>query len=224
VIRSAVAILRKDLLIEFRTKQSVPAMALFSITAFVLFHFGLDRDRLDGALASGVLWVTVLLAAVLAVNRLFAHEREQGGLDGLLLAPIDRTAVLLAKATALYLYLVVFELIALPAYAILLLGPSPVDQLPALVAVLAMANLGIAVVGALVAALAAEARARDLLVPLLLLPLLTPVLIAAARATEPLFAIDPQTGDLAKWAGVLGLYDLVFVLLAVAVFDFLLED
>jgi heme exporter protein B len=224
VIHAALAILRKDLRIEMRTKQSVPAMALFSVMAFVLFHFGLDRDRLDGELASGVLWVTLLLAAVLAVNRLFAHEREQGGLDGLLLAPIDRTAVFVAKATALYLYLVVFELIAVPAYAIMLLGPSPIDQLPALIAVLALANLGIATVGSLVAALAAEARARDLLVPLLLLPLLTPVLIAAARATEPLFAADPQTGDLAKWAGVLGLYDLVFVLLSVAVFDFLLED
>jgi len=224
VTRAAVAILRKDLQIELRTKQSVPAMALFSVTAFVLFHFGLDRDRLDGALASGVLWVTLLLATVLAVNRLFAHEHEQGGLDGLLLAPIDRTAVFVAKATALYLYLVLLELVAIPAYAILLLGPSPVDQLPSLVAVLALANLGLATVGALVAALAAEARARDLLVPLLLLPLLTPVLIAAARATEPLFAVHPERGDLARWVGVLGLYDLVFVLLSVAVFDFLLED
>ena len=224
MIRSAAAILRKDLRIELRTKQSVPAMALFSVSAFVLFHFGLDRDRLDGELASGVLWVTLLLAAVLAVNRLFAHEREQGGLDGLLLAPIDRTSVFFAKATALYLYLVVFELIAIPAYTVMLLGPSPVDELPALLAVLALANLGIAAIGALVAALAAEARARDLLVPLLLLPFLTPVLIAAARATEPLFAVQPETGDLAKWLGILGLYDLVFVLLAVAVFDFLLED
>ena len=224
MIRSAAAILRKDLRIELRTKQSVPAMALFSVSAFVLFHFGLDRDRLDGELASGVLWVTLLLAAVLAVNRLFAHEREQGGLDGLLLAPIDRTAVYVAKATALYLYLVVFELIAIPAYTVMLLGPNPLDELPALLAVLALANLGIAAIGALVAALAAEARARDLLVPLLLLPFLTPVLIAAARATEPLLAVQPETGDLAKWLGILALYDLVFVLLAVAVFDFLLED
>ncbi len=224
MIRTATAIIRKDLAIELRTRQSVPAMALFSVTAFVLFHFGLDRDRLDGDLAAGVLWVTLLLATVLAVNRLFASEREQGGLDGLLLAPIDRTAVFFAKAATLYLYLVVLELIAVPAFAILLLGPSPFDQLPALIAVLALANLGLATVGALVAALAAETRARDLLTPLLLLPLLTPVLIAAARATEPLWAVHPETGDLAKWAGVLGLYDLVFVLLSVAVFDFLLED
>jgi heme exporter protein B len=223
-MRAAMAIIRKDLAIELRTRQSVPAMALFSVTAFVLFHFGLDRDRLDGDLASGVLWVTLLLATVLAVNRLFASEREQGGLDGLLLAPIDRTAVFVAKAITLYLYLVVLELIAIPAFAVLLLQPSPFDQLPALVAVLALANLGLATVGSLVAALAAETRARDLLTPLLLLPLLTPVLIAASSATEPLWAVSPETGDLAKWAGVLGLYDLVFVLLSVAVFDFLLED
>ena len=222
--RAAAAILRKDLRIELRTRQSVPAMALFSVTAFVLFHFGLDRDRLDGELASGVLWVTLLLATVLGVNRLFALEREQGSLDGLLLAPIDRTAVFVAKGAALYLYLVLLEVVAIPAYAILLLGPSPIDQLPALLAVLVLANLGLATVGALVAALAAEARAPDLLIPLLLLPLLTPVLIAAARATEPLFAVDPEAGDLFKWVAVLGLYDLVFMLLAIAVFDFLLED
>ena len=222
--RAALAILRKDLRIELRTRQSVPAMALFSVTAFVLFHFGLDRDRLDGELASGVLWVTLLLASVLGVNRLFAHERDEGGIDGLLLAPIDRTSVFLAKAAALYLYLTLLEIVAVPAYAILLLSPSPLDELPALVAVLALANLGIAVTGALVAAMAAEARARDLLVPLLLLPFLTPVLIAAARATEPLFSVPTESGDLGKWTAVLGLYDLVFVLLSVAVFDFLLED
>jgi heme exporter protein B len=224
VTRAALAILRKDLRIELRTRQSVPAMALFSVTAFVLFHFGLDRDRLDGALASGVLWVTLLLACVLGVNRLFAHEREDEAMDGTLLAPIDRTSVFFAKAAALFLYLALLELVAIPAYAVLLLSPSPFDQLPALVAVLLLANLGMAVTGALVAALAAETRARDLLVPLLLLPFLTPVLIAAARATEPLFSVPPESGDLGRWTAVLGLYDLVFVLLSVAVFDFLLED
>ena len=87
MIAAARTILRKDLLIELRTKESVPAMVLFSITVYVLFHFGLDRDSLDGALAAGVLWVTLLLAAVIGVSRLFAAEREQGGIDGLLLSP-----------------------------------------------------------------------------------------------------------------------------------------
>ena len=124
MIRAAWAILWKDLRIELRTRESAPAMALFSLTVFVLFHFGLRRNSIDGALASGVLWVTVLLAAVLGVNRLFAAEREERALDGILLAPIDRTAIYLAKAAALFLYLVLLELIAVPAFAILLLGPG----------------------------------------------------------------------------------------------------
>ena len=221
---AVLAILRKDLQIELRTRQSVPAMALFSITVFVLFHFGLDRNELDGSLASGVLWVTLLLATVLAVNRLFAAEREDAALDGILLAPIDRTAVYLAKAAALFLYLVMLEVVAVPAFAILLLGPDITNALPELLAILVLADLGLAGVGALVAGLAGETSLREVLVPLLLLPLLVPVLIASANATKPLLMPVSATTDLAKWLGFMALYDMVFVLLAVAVFDFLLED
>jgi heme exporter protein B len=224
VIGAAGAILRKDLRIELRTKESVPAMALFTLTVFVLFHFGLDRDSLDGELAAGVLWVTLLLAAVIGVARLFAAEREQGGIDALLLAPVDRTALFLAKGAALLLYLVALELVALPAFALLLLGPDLLDGMPELLPVLLLADLGLAAVGALVAALAAETRARELITPLLLLPLLVPVLIAAAQASEPLLRVDGSADDLGRWLGLLSLYDLVFVLLSVAVFDYLLED
>ena len=224
MIRAAGAILRKDLRLELRTKESVPAMALFSVTAFVLFHFGLDRDTLDGELASGVLWVTLLLAAVIGVTRLFAAEREQGGIDALLLAPVDRTSLFLAKGAALFLFLCLLELVALPAFGILLLGPDLLAALPELLAILALANLGLGAVGALTAALAAESRARELIVPLLLLPLVVPLLIAAAQATEPLLRPEAVAEDLGRWLGLLGLYDLVFVLLAIAVFDYLLED
>jgi heme exporter protein B len=224
VIAAARAILAKDLLLEWRTKESVPAMALFTLTTYVLFHFGLDRDSLDGELASGVLWVTLLLAAVIGVTRLFAAEREQGGIDGLLLAPVDRTALFLAKATALFLYLVALELVAVPAFAILLLGPGLGQALPELLAVLLLADLGIAAIGALTAALAAETRVRELIVPLLLLPLLVPPLISATKATEPLLRQSAVTEDLGRWLGLLALYDVVFLLLAVAVFDYLLED
>ncbi len=224
MIRTARAILRKDLLIELRTKESVPAMVLFSITVYVLFHFGLDRDSLDGELASGVLWVTMLLAAVIGVTRLFAAEREQGGIDGLLLAPVDRTSLFVAKATALFLFLTAVELVAVPAFAVLLLGPGLGGAFPELLAILALGNLGVAAVGALVAALAAETRVRELIVPLLLLPLLVPLLIACAQATEPLMRQNGGPEDLGRWLSVLTLYDVVFVLLSVAVFDFLLED
>ena len=224
MIGAARAILRKDLRLEWRTKESVPAMTLFTITVYVLFHFGLDRDTLDGELASGVLWVTLLLASVIGVSRLFASEREQGGIDGLLLAPVDRTSLFVAKATALFLFLTAVELVAVPAFALLLLGPGLGGAFPELLAILALGNLGLAAVGALVAALAAETRARELIVPLLLLPLVVPLLIACAQATEPLLRQDAGPEDLGRWLGLLTLYDVVFVLLSVAVFDFLLED
>jgi heme exporter protein B len=224
VIRAAGAILRKDLLIELRTLEAVPAMALFSVTVYVLFHFGLDRDALEGDLAAGVLWVTLLLAAVLGVVRLFAAEREGGGLDGLLLAPIDRTAIFLAKAAALAIYLTLLELVALPAFALLLLRPSLAGALPELALVLLLANVGLAVVGALVAGIAAEARTRELVVPLMLLPLVVPVLIGAASATAPLLEAGGEPERLGRWLAILTLYDLVFVLVSIAVFDYLLED
>jgi heme exporter protein B len=224
VIAAAGAILRKDLRLELRTKESVPAMTLFTLTVYVLFHFGLDRDSLDGELASGVLWVTLLLAAVIGVSRLFAAERDQGGIDGLLLAPVDRTSLFLAKAAALFLFLAAVELVAVPAFALLLLGPGLGGAFPELLAILVLGDLGIAAVGALVAALAAETRARELIVPLLLLPLLVPVLIACAQATEPLLRQQQGPEDLGRWLGLLTLYDVVFVLLSVAVFDYLLED
>jgi heme exporter protein B len=120
--------------------------------------------------------------------------------------------------------LVAVELVAVPAFGLLLLGPGLGGALPELLAILALGNLGIAAVGALVAALAAETRAHELIVPLLLLPLLVPVLISCAQATEPLLRQDAVTEDLGRWLGLLSLYDVVFVLLSVAVFDFLLED
>ena len=224
VSRTVSAIVRKDLLLELRTKETVPAMALFAVTTFVVFHFGLNRGSVAGDLAAGVLWVTLLFAAMLGINRLFVAEREQGGFDAFLLAPADRTALLFAKAAALFAFLSVLELIAVPAFALLLLEPSPWPALPGLIGVLALANVGIAVIGTLASALAIQTRARDLIAPLLALPLLIPVVIAAARATTPLLLAGGPAGVPARWPLILGLYDVVFALTAYAVFDFLLED
>ena len=224
MIGAAVTILRKDLRLELRTKESVPAMALFTVTCFVLFHFGLDRESLEGDLASGVLWVTLLFAAVLGQNRLFVAEQEQGGFDGFLLAPVDRTALFVAKAIALFTFLVTVELIAIPAFGLLLLGPDLLDPLPGLVVVLLLADAGIAIVGTLVAGIAIRTRARDLIGPLLTLPLLVPVVLAASEATAPLLAEGGATGPPGRWLAILAIYDLTLGLVAYGVFDFLLED
>ncbi len=218
------ALLYKELLVELRTLQSVPGMSLFAVTTFVVFHFALNRNTVDGDLAAGILWVTLLFAAILGVNRLFVADADQGGFDGFLLAPVNRTAMLFAKVLTLLAYLAVLELVAVPAFALLLLGPPLGPALPDLLAVLALADVGVAVIGTLVAALAVHTRARDLLGALLALPLLVPVVIGGARATAPLFSSTHVTAPAARWLLTLGLYDLVFGLIAFALFDFLLED
>lgn len=223
-MRVALALLRKDLLVELRTMETVPAMALFSVTVFVIFHFGLNRATLSGQLAAGVLTATLLFAAMLAINRLFVAEREQGGFDAFLLAPVDRTAMLLAKAATLFVFLVVLEVIAVPAFALLLAPPGLGAALPGLMLILALANLAFAVIGTLVSAIAVQTRARDLIGPIIGLPLLIPALIAMARGIGPLLTGHAVSTPPGKWLAVLGLYDLVNALLAYAVFDFLLED
>jgi heme exporter protein B len=223
--RAIGALLRKELRLELRAPQSVPAMALFSVTTLVLFHFALQRGQVEGDLAAGVLCVTLLFAAMLGVSRLFVADREEGGLDGFLLAPVDRTALLVAKAVALAGFLAAVELVLVPAFVFLLLGPAlDAAAFARLALVLVLVDAGIAVVGTLVGAIAVQTRARDLLVPLLALPLLMPVVIALAKATTPLF-LEAGAGYLpARWLGILALYDLVFGLLAYALFDFLVED
>jgi len=222
--RTVAAVLGKELALEWRTRESIPAMVLFAVTTYVVFHFGLNRNTIDGDLAAGVLWVTLLFAAILGINRLFVAEHEQGGFDGFLLAPVDRTALFVAKAVALFGYLCVVELVAVPAFALLLLGPSLGQALPGLAIVLLAANAGIAVVGTLVAALAIQTRARDLMVPLLALPLLVPVVLGASQASAPLFDQGGAAALPGDWLTLLALYDLLFALIAYAVFDFLLED
>ncbi len=218
------ALLRKELLVELRTLESVPGMSLFAVTTFVVFHFALNRNSVDGDEAAGILWVTLLFAAMLGINRLFVADADQGGFDGFLIAPVERSALLVAKAGTLLAYLLVLEIVAVPAFALLLLS-SPISQaLPGLVVVLLLGDLGVAAIGTLVAALAVRTRARDLLGPLLALPLLVPIVIGAARASSPLLVLSHPSGPPGRWMLLLGLYDLVFGLIAYALFEFLLED
>jgi len=227
---SVAALLRKELLVELRTLESVPGMALFAVTTFVVFHFALNRGSVEGDLAAGILSVTVLLASLLGINRLFVADAEQGGFDALRLAPVDGSALFVAKASALLIYLAVLEVVAVPAFALLLLGTSFGAALPGIVVVLLLADLGVAAVGTLVAALAVRTRARDLLGPLLALPLLIPIVLATSSALSPLLATHAPAfgawvaGRSLRWLITFALYDLLFGLIAYALFDFLLED
>jgi len=224
VKRTVGALLRKELLVELRTFAVVPGMALFSVSIFVLMHFALNRSSVEGDLAAGILWVALLFAALLGANRLFVADVEEGGFDGFLLAPVDRTALLIAKATTMFGFLLLVELVAVPAFAVLLLAPALWPGLGWLIVVLALGDIGVALIATLVAALAVRTRARDLFGPLISLPLLLPIVIGGARASAPLLAFGPVTTPAARWLAMLGLYDLILGLIAFALFDFLVEE
>lgn len=223
-MRTAVAILRKDLLLELRRLETVPAMVLLAVITFVIFHFGLNRDTLSGQLAAGVFTVTLLFAAMLAISRLFVAEREEGGFDAFLLAPVDRSAMLIAKATTLFVFMAILEIVAVPAFALFEAPPRIGHSLPALILMLALTDVAFAVIGTFVSAIAVHTRARDLIGPIIGLPLLLPALIATARGIGPLLERHSSGALPGKWLAVLALYDLLSALLAYGLFDFLLEE
>jgi len=204
------ALARKDLLLELRARDTIPAMLLFVVSTLVVFHFVLPTGSSDLA-ATGLLWVALLFTALLGLSRAFAAEREQGVIDGLVLAPSDRSAIWLGKALSILGFLGLAELIALPAYALFF---KPVDA--ALVGGVALANLGIAAVGTLLAAMATAGRARELLLPLLFLPLAIPIVIGGVGASV---ADDPG-----RYLGLLGVYDALFAIICWASFEYVVTE
>jgi heme exporter protein B len=203
------ALARKDLVVELRSRDTVPALLLFVVGSLVVFHFALAED--SSVAAAGMLWIALLFTALLALVRSFVAEREDGAIDGLLLAPCDRSAIWLGKALSVVVFLVLAELVALPAFA-LLYGPVGWD----LVAAVALANVGIAAVGTLLGAMAAAARARELLLPLLFMPLAIPIIVGGVGAT---LADDPG-----RYLGFLALYDLIFAILSWASFEYVVTE
>jgi len=204
------ALARKDLLLELRARDTLPAMLLFVVSALVVFHFVLPAGSSDLA-ATGLLWVALLFTALLGLSRAFTAEREQGVIDGLVLAPSDRSAIWLGKALSILAFLALAELIALPAFALFF---RHIDG--TLIGGVALADVGIAAVGTLLAAMAAASRARELLLPLLFLPLAIPIVVGGVGASV---ADDP-----ARYLGLLGLYDALFAIICWASFEYVVTE
>jgi len=201
---------RKDLRLELRARDTLPAMLLFVVSTLVVFHFVLPGESSDLA-AKGVLWVAILFTALLGLARAFVAEREQNVLDGLVLAPSDRSAIWLGKALALLAFLVVAELIALPAFAAFFSGLGGET-----VAAVALADIGICAVGTLLAGMAVASRARELLLPLLFLPLAIPIVVGGVGASV---AAAPG-----RYLGFLALYDAIFALVSWASFEYVVTE
>jgi heme exporter protein B len=204
------ALARKDILLELRSRDTLPAMLLFVVSALTVFHFALPAGSSARA-ETGLLWIAIVFTALLGLSRAFAAEREQGALDGLVLAPSDRSAIWLGKTIGVIAFLVVAELVALPAFA-LFFHPLSWE----LVVAVGLADIGIASIGTLLAAIAAASRARELLLPLLFLPLAIPVVIGGVGASV---AVNPGS-----FLGFLGLYDAVFAILSWASFEYVITE
>jgi heme exporter protein B len=203
------ALARKDLLLELRAKETIPAMLLFVLSALTIFHFAIPRGSSDVA-ALGLLWVAIVFTSLLGLTRAFVTEREQGLMDALIMAPCDRSTIWLAKTLSVIAFLGVAEVVALPAFTLFFSGLNLKT-----VAAVVLADIGIASVGTLTGAMAVAGNARELIQPLLFLPLSIPVIVGGIGASA-------TAGP--KFLLFLALYDAVFVLLSWAAFDFVAAE
>ncbi len=204
------ALARKDLLLELRARDTLPAMLLFVVATFVVFHFSLPSGSSKLA-ASGLLWVAIVFTALLGLGRAFVPEREQHVLDGLVLAPCDRSAIWLAKGIATFAFLAAAEVVALPVFALFFHGIGG-----ATVAAVVLADVGICFVGTFLGAMAVATRARDLLLPLLFLPLAIPIVVGGVGAS-----VVSAPG---RYLAFLALYDLLFGVLCWATFEYVVAE
>ena len=215
------ALLWKDLISELRTRDLFGGMVVFGLLVLVIFNFAFDL-RVDNvaAVAPGVLWVAFTFAGVLGLGRSFVKEKDRGALDGLLVAPIDRGAIYLAKFLGNLIFMSLVEAICLPVFTVFFnFGVVT----PEIAAIALLGTAGFAAVGTLFSAMTANTRARDVLLPLLVFPISVPVVIAAVEATSLAFAGGPLTNRLG-WLGLLGAFDALFGILCFVMFEFVVEE
>jgi heme exporter protein B len=221
IFRQVCAIVAKDVAAELHTREMVSAMLVFAVLSLLVLSFALDlRGAVARGAAPGVLWVTVAFAGTLGLSRSLAREQQTGCIDGLLLASTDRSAIFFGKAIGDLIFMVVIETVLLPLFSVLFDVPL---LRPGVVLVVALGTIGYAAVGTLLAAIAVNTRAREVMLPVLLLPLAIPVLIAAVQATGGL--VDGATlGEVGGWVRLLVVYDLVIVAVSMLTFGYVLEE
>jgi heme exporter protein B len=215
------AIVAKDIAAELHTREMVSAMLVFAVLSLLVFSFALDlRGAVARATAPGVLWATVAFAGTLGLSRSLAREQHTGCIDGLLLAPVDRSAIFFGKAIGNLIFMTAVEIVLLPLFSALFDVPL---LRPGVMLVTALGTIGYAAVGTLLAAIAVNTRAREVMLPVLLLPLAVPALIAAVQATGGLVE-GAALGEVRGWLCLLVVYDLVIVAVSMLTFGYVVEE
>ncbi|SFM20599.1 heme exporter protein CcmB [Methanolobus profundi] len=224
-MKKSLYIAAKDLRSEFRTKQMLNSMLIFSLIVMVIFSisFGdvLGQTELVGKLAPGVLWVAFTFAGTLGLSRSFAGEMENGCLEGLKLSPIDRSSIYIGKTISNVLLMFIVELLTIPIFIVLF--NYNISGIPGLALVIFLGTFGFVSVGTLLSALSASTRAREIMLPVLLLPLIIPVIIPAVMATGTILA-DGSIGDISSELRLLIVYDLIFFVVGQLVFEYTVMD
>ena len=220
-MRALLAVIWKDLRAELRSREMLSAMLVFALLVIFIFNFALELDvKTRSTVTAGVLWVTFIFAGQLGLNRSMAIEKDRGCLDGLLLAPVDRTAIYFGKMLSNLVFMLIVAAIVLPVYSILyntnLFNPG-------LLAIVFLGSLGYVSVGTLLAAMTVQARTRDILLPILLFPVVIPILVAAVKASEGFLAGTPYP-ELSYWVNLIIVFDVVFTSVAFMVFEYIVQE
>jgi heme exporter protein B len=220
-LRAIGAIVWKDLAAELRSRELLGAMLVFAFLVVLIFNFALELDfSTRETVTSGVLWVTFAFAGTLGLNRSMAVEKDRGCLDGLLLAPVDRSALYFGKASGNLVFMLIVEAIVLPLYSVLY-GTNLFQ--PGLLLVILLGSVGYVAVGTLLSSMAVQARTRDVLLPILLFPVVLPVLVSAVKASNG-FLLGFEMAEIWPWLNLLIVCDVVFIAIAFMVFDYVVEE
>ena len=215
------AVIWKDLTAEWRTRENLSAMLVFALLVILIFNFALELDiQAQESLSAGVLWTTFIFAGTIGLNRSLSVEKDRGCLDGLLLAPVDRSVIYFGKAIGNLIFMLLVEIVVLPVYSFLY--QVPVFQ-PGFLLVVLLGSIGYVAVGTLLATMVVQVRTRDILLPILLFPLTLPVIIPAVKASQGFLLMLPLT-EITPWLNLLIVYDLIFTAAAFMVFDFVVEE
>ena len=217
------AILWKDILTEYRTKDALTSMLIFGLLLILMFHFAFEPDsRETEKFGPGLLWMTFIFAGILGMNRAFATERENDSLQGLMLAPVDWSAIYLGKMLANLVFMLLAESVILFCFA-LFFNFSLMPRWGWMVTITVLGTLGFASVGTILAAVSMNTRMSDVMLPILLLPIALPVVIGAVESTAAILT-DPPGESLTFWIKFLVVFNVIFITLPLLLFDFVLEE
>lgn len=219
--KATLAIIQKDLSAEFRSFELISAMLVFSLLVIIIFNFALELDiKVRQSVTSGVLWTTFAFAGTLGLNRSMSVEKDRGCMDGLLLAPVDRSVIYFGKAISNLIFMLIVEAIVLPVYSVLYnVNLFRFD----LLGVILLGSIGYAAVGTLLSTMSAQTRTREVLLPILLFPVAMPVLLASVKASNGLLA-GAEFAEVLTPINLLIVYDVIFIAIAFMVFDFVVEE